>query len=63
MRGCAPEPVVERQSGERDAVLDWLNARTEALRRAGRDVSRLRFRQRRHMWAARIAYHKTPILE
>jgi hypothetical protein len=62
-RWYAPESVVERQAGERDAVLDWLNARTEELRHGGRDVSRLRFRQRRRVWAARIAYHKTPILE
>jgi hypothetical protein len=55
--------VVERQAGERDAVFDWLKARTEELRHGGRAVSRLRFRQRRHMWAARISYHKTPILE
>jgi hypothetical protein len=62
-RVSAPKPVVERQSGERDAVLDWLNARTEALRLAGRDVRRLQLRQRRRVWAARIAYHKVTVLE
>lgn len=62
-RECVPQPVIERRSGERDAVLGWLHVRTEALRHAGREVRRLRYRQRRHVWAGKIAYHKAPILE
>lgn len=61
-RGRTPWPIVERQSGERDAVLAWLNARAAALRHQGFDVRRTKFRQRRRVWAAKIAYDEAPLI-
>lgn len=64
-RGCparrrAPGTVVERLSGERGAVLTWLATRAAALCHEGCVLRRVRYRQRRRVWVARIAYHTAP---
>lgn len=61
-RGRVPWPIVERQSGEREAVLDWLSTRAAALRHQGFDVRRTKFRQRRRAWVAKIAYDEAPLI-
>ena len=51
---CLPDLIAERGRGEREAVLTWLRARTEALSGEGYRIYRTRFRQRDRYWAAKI---------
>jgi hypothetical protein len=62
-RRCVHGAVVERLAGERGDILAWLTTRAEAFCHEGCVVQRVRYRQRRRVWAARIAYYTAPTLE
>lgn len=55
-----PDLIAERARGEREAVLTWLRARTEALSGEGYRIYRTRFRQRDRHWAAKIVHEESP---